>query len=88
MPNVEKDKLSLMKRGDALYVDVGNFRREIALPHVLAGLEPGTARMHAGALEIPFEVLEAETLSRDDRQDAASIDQRRSDGNSAGISRV
>jgi arsenite-transporting ATPase len=54
MPNVEVTRLSLLKRGDELYVDVGNFRREITLPLTLAALEPGTARMRAGMLEIPF----------------------------------
>jgi len=41
MPNVEVTKLSLLKRGDELFVDVGNFRREITLPLTLAALEPG-----------------------------------------------
>jgi arsenite-transporting ATPase len=54
MPNVEIKKLSLTKRGDELYVDVGNFRREITLPLTLAALEPGVARVHEGSLEIPF----------------------------------
>src|SRR5438105_4657005 len=54
MPNVELDRLSLTKHADELYVDVGNFRRRIALPLALAGLEPGAARVHAGTLEIPF----------------------------------
>lgn len=54
MPNVELEKLILTKHGDELYVDVGNFRRRIALPLALADLEPTTARVHAGTLEIPF----------------------------------
>jgi arsenite-transporting ATPase len=54
MPNVEVGKLSLMKRADELYVEVGNFRREITLPLTLAALEPGTARLRAGTLEVPF----------------------------------
>ena len=59
MPNVEVTRLSLLKRGDELYVDVGNFRREITLPLTLAALEPGTARVHAGMLEIPFSAAPA-----------------------------
>jgi arsenite-transporting ATPase len=55
MPNVEVDKLELTKRGDELYVDVGNFRREVPLPLTLAALEPGVARLRGGMLEIPFE---------------------------------
>jgi len=54
MPNAEIGKLSLLKRGDALYVDLGNVRREITLPTTLATLEPGLARLRAGVLEVPF----------------------------------
>ena len=54
MPNVEISKLSLSKHGDELYVDVGNFRRGIALPAVLAALEPEVARVRDGALEVSF----------------------------------
>lgn len=56
MPNVELDKLNLTKYADELYVDVGNFRRRIALPLALADLEPTTARLHEGTLEVPFAV--------------------------------
>jgi arsenite-transporting ATPase len=55
MPNVEISKLELTKRGDELYVDVGNFRREVTLPLALSTLEPGVARVHAGVLEVPFD---------------------------------
>ena len=54
MPNVEINKLDLTKRGDELYVDLGNFRREVTLPLALSALEPGVARIHAGVLEVPF----------------------------------
>src|SRR5581483_7710757 len=50
MPNAELDRLSLTKRGDALYIDVGNVRREVTLPPTLAGLEPGQARFRRGTL--------------------------------------
>jgi arsenite-transporting ATPase len=55
MPNVEVERLELTKRGNELYVEVGTFRREVALPLALAALEPGVARLHGGMLEIPFE---------------------------------
>lgn len=55
LPNAELDRVSLMKRGDALYIDVGNVRRELSLPATLAGLEPGRARYQHGTLVIPFE---------------------------------
>lgn len=54
MPNVEVAKLALRKVGDELYIDVGNVRREVSLPAALIDLEPSTARIHEGALEIPF----------------------------------
>jgi arsenite-transporting ATPase len=54
MPNVEVERMALIKRGDELYIDIGNFRREVTLPYTLAALEPGTARFRDGALEIPF----------------------------------
>ena len=52
MPHVEVHKLELTKHGDQLYVDVGNFRREVSLPLTLATLEPGVARVRSGMLEI------------------------------------
>jgi arsenite/tail-anchored protein-transporting ATPase len=63
MPNVEVDRLALTKRGDELYVDVGNFRREVTLPLTLAALEPGTARIRSGMLEIPFAPAPAEAAA-------------------------
>jgi arsenite-transporting ATPase len=60
IPNAEVSRLDLTKRGDELYVDLGNYRREISLPLTLAALEPGTARVHAGVLEIRFHAPESE----------------------------
>ncbi len=54
MPNVDAGRLELTKRGDELFVNIGNVRREITLPATLATLEPGDARIHDGALEVPF----------------------------------
>jgi len=59
MPNVEVRKLELTKRGDELYVDLGNFRREVTLPLALSALEPGVARIQNGVLEVPFITHEA-----------------------------
>jgi arsenite-transporting ATPase len=55
LPHVEIETLDLTKRGDQLYIDVGNFRREVTLPLVLSDLAPGMAAMRQGVLEIPFE---------------------------------
>jgi arsenite-transporting ATPase len=54
IPNVELSKLSLAKRGDELYVEVGSFRRLIPLPLTLAAMHPHKARMRDDKLEIPF----------------------------------
>jgi len=54
MPNVEAERLNMAKRGDELFVDVGNIRREIALPRVLAPLEASAATLRDGFLEIRF----------------------------------
>jgi len=59
MPNVEATKLSMSKRGDELFVEVGNIRREIALPRILAPLEAAGARLSHGFLEIRFTVAQA-----------------------------
>ena len=64
MPNVEVSKLDLTKRGDELYVDLGNFRREVTLPLALSALEPGVARLRAGVLEVPFEKAQGATNGR------------------------
>src|SRR5699024_267491 len=39
LPNVELDKVRLTKRGDELFVTIGNFKRELLLPSVLAQRE-------------------------------------------------
>jgi len=44
----------MAKKGDELYVEVGNIRREIALPRALASLEAAGARLRDGNLEITF----------------------------------
>jgi arsenite-transporting ATPase len=61
MPNVELSKLSLTKRGDELYVEVGAFRRLIPLPVSVAALKPQAAKMRSGFLEIPFVSAAGET---------------------------
>ncbi|MBF6590304.1 MAG: ArsA family ATPase [Ktedonobacterales bacterium] len=54
LPHVELAKVIMTKKGDELIVEVGNFKRDIALPAVLAPLEATVARMAEGALEITF----------------------------------
>jgi arsenite-transporting ATPase len=55
LPHVELTKVGMLKKGDELIVEIGNFKREIALPAVLVPLEATVARMAGGALEVTFE---------------------------------
>lgn len=54
LPHVELDKVVMTRKGDELYVEIGNFKRAITLPAVLAALEAKRARMVNGALEVRF----------------------------------
>lgn len=54
LPHVELSKVNMTKKGDELIVEVGNFKRDIALPHVLIPLEATVAKMVHGALEVTF----------------------------------
>jgi arsenite-transporting ATPase len=54
LPHVELAKVVMTKKGDELIIEVGNFKRDIALPHVLVPLEATVARMVNGALEVTF----------------------------------
>ncbi|MGH2517468.1 MAG: ArsA family ATPase, partial [Ktedonobacterales bacterium] len=62
LPHVELGKVGMLKKGDELIVEIGNFKREIALPAVLAPMDATVARMVNGALEVtftPFSAAEA-----------------------------
>jgi arsenite-transporting ATPase len=54
LPHVELSKVIMTKKGDELIVEVGNFKRDIALPAVLVPMEATVARMTDGALEVTF----------------------------------
>jgi arsenite-transporting ATPase len=54
LPNVELDKVRLVKRGDELFVSVGNFKRELLLPAVLAHRDAKGARFQNGMLQVRF----------------------------------
>ena len=54
VPHVELDKVLMTKKGDELIIEVGNFKRDIALPTVLVPLEATVARMVGGILEVTF----------------------------------
>ncbi len=54
LPNVELDKVKLSKRGDELFISIGNFKRELMLPSVLAQRDARNASFTNGILKIRF----------------------------------
>ena len=54
LPFIEKGDISLTQSGDELIIRVGNFKRNIVLPHTLAGLTADGARFEEGKLKIQF----------------------------------
>ncbi len=54
LPHVELDKVKLKKRGDELFVTIGNFKRELLLPAVLAHREASGATFVNGMLKVRF----------------------------------
>jgi arsenite-transporting ATPase len=55
LPHVELDKVVLTKKSDEMVVEVGNFKREITLPAVLAPMDAKVARFVEKNLEVYFE---------------------------------
>ncbi len=54
LPHVEMDKVLMTKKGDEMIIEIGNFKREITLPSVLASQEAIVAKFVDNALEIHF----------------------------------
>lgn len=54
LPHVEIGKVSLTKRGDELFIEIGNFRRDMILPMALAERPARRAVFRNGMLEIRF----------------------------------
>ena len=54
LPFTSKEEVSLLRTGDELTVQVGNWRRNYILPRALHGLKTGKARYEDGALKIQF----------------------------------
>lgn len=54
LPFVEGEKVKLRKRGDEMFITIGNFKREMILPNVLAKRRAGNGRLKDGILEIEF----------------------------------
>lgn len=56
LPHVEMNKVLMTKRGDEMTIEIGNFKRDITLPSILAPQEATVARFVNKALEIHFTV--------------------------------
>jgi arsenite-transporting ATPase len=54
MVGVTATAVQLEKRGDELFVQLGNYRRSLALPQYLAGLQPTFAQVEGERLVIVF----------------------------------
>ena len=54
LPHVEMNKVSMSKKGDEMVIEIGNFKRDISLPAVLANQEATVAKFVDKALEIHF----------------------------------
>jgi len=54
LPHIELDKIRLTKRGDELFISIGNFKREFLLPAVLAQRDASGAAFAGGILSIRF----------------------------------
>jgi arsenite-activated ATPase ArsA len=54
LPHVEMNKVLMSKKGDEMVIEIGNFKRDITLPSILANQEATVARFVNGALEIHF----------------------------------
>jgi arsenite-transporting ATPase len=55
LPFVKSSDVRLRKRGDELFITIGNFKREMILPTVLARMKAAGGRLTNGTLEIEFE---------------------------------
>jgi arsenite/tail-anchored protein-transporting ATPase len=54
LPFVEGGRVRLRKRGDEMFITIGNFKREMILPNVLAKRRAGSGKLVDGVLEIEF----------------------------------
>jgi arsenite-transporting ATPase len=58
LPFVTSGDVKLRKRGDEMFITIGNFKREMILPTVLAKRKAGGGALKDGLLEISFLPLE------------------------------
>lgn len=62
LPHVELNKVKLTKRGDELFISIGNFKRELLLPAVLAHRNAGGAVFADGILQVRFPPGQAQAV--------------------------
>jgi arsenite-transporting ATPase len=60
LPFVESSRVKLRKRGDELFITIGNFKREMILPNVLAKRRASGGKLQDGMLDIIFPAPEPE----------------------------
>src|SRR5260370_35120419 len=61
LPHVERDKVVMTKKGDEMIIEIGNFKRDITLPALLANQQAKLARFVDKSLEIHFTAPVEET---------------------------
>jgi len=54
VPFVDRSAVDLSRHNGELYVTIGNYRREISLPRVLAKRDTGGATIQDGELRVRF----------------------------------
>lgn len=62
LPHVELNKVKLTKRGDELFITIGNFKRELLLPAVLAQRNAGGAVFADGILQVRFPPAQSQAV--------------------------
>ncbi|GIV90094.1 MAG: arsenic-transporting ATPase [Chloroflexus sp.] len=67
LPHVEIGKVSMTKRGDELFIEIGNFRRDMLLPTTLAERPARRAYFRNGVLEVFFGPPETLPLANNDQ---------------------
>jgi len=75
LPFVTSGDVRLRKRGDELFITIGNFKREMILPAVLAKRKAESGVLRNGALEIDFSPppTPEETAVSDERPSPANV---------------
>jgi arsenite-transporting ATPase len=75
LPHVEIGKVSMTKRGDELFIEIGNFRRDMLLPTTLAERPARRAYFRNGVLEVffgPPETLSLQTDESNEKEESTS----------------